>query len=183
MEFAMPRESRLSRHDLNEIVQSAVTSRSSWLQAKGLRLVSHLATEPIYVMADPEHMEKAICHILDNAIEATQEGGKVRIRTQRISAERLARRGCPRPFQASFKEWAEVLVEDTGCGIPRDCLPEIFSPFFSTKVKGMGLGLPIARRIVQDHGGRIEAESDPGKGSKFRILLPLDKGREVAGST
>lgn len=176
MEFAMPRESRLSREDLNEIVESALRSRTSAIQSKGLRLVSHIASEPIYVMADKEHMEKAICHLLDNAIEATAEGGKIRVRTQRVSLDRNTKKGWFGQVQSSSKGWAEVLVEDTGCGIPRDCFPDIFSPFFSTKIKGMGLGLPIARRIVQDHGGRIEADSDPGKGAKFRILLPADSG-------
>jgi len=66
-----------------------------------------------------------------------------------------------------------VSVTDTGCGIPEDQLNRIFAPFFTTKKKGSGLGLMIVQRIVRDHGGRIDLESAPGKGTTFRIWLPL----------
>src|SRR5207302_6216490 len=66
-----------------------------------------------------------------------------------------------------------VSVTDTGCGIPEEQLSRIFAPFFTTKKKGSGLGLMIVQRIVRDHGGRIDLESVPGRGTTFRIWLPL----------
>jgi len=65
-------------------------------------------------------------------------------------------------------------VTDTGAGIPPESLPRIFDPYFTTKTKGLGLGLAIARRIVEAHGGQIEVESRPERGSLFRVLLPLE---------
>jgi signal transduction histidine kinase len=68
-------------------------------------------------------------------------------------------------------------VADDGCGIPEDVLPRIFDPFFTTKPvgQGTGLGLAISQRIVTNHGGRIDVESTPGRGSLFRVILPVDK--------
>lgn len=174
MEFAMPRESRPMRQDVNQVVESALQSRAPWIEAKKLRVVKQLASDPIYISADREHLEKALCHILDNGLEASSEGGKLRLRTQRVRPP-AQRSGRTHPgLDMTARDWGEILVEDTGCGIPRDQMGEIFSPFFTTKVKGMGFGLPIAQRIIQDHGGRIEVDSEPGKGSRFRILIPLD---------
>ncbi len=67
----------------------------------------------------------------------------------------------------------EVSLTDTGPGIPAPLLPELFKPFFTTKSRGTGLGLAISRRIIEDHGGWIRAESSPGSGATFRIGLPV----------
>ncbi|MCX5908155.1 MAG: ATP-binding protein, partial [Deltaproteobacteria bacterium] len=74
--------------------------------------------------------------------------------------------------------WAEAFVADTGKGIPEEIKSRIFEPFFSTKEEGIGLGLPIAQRIIEEHGGKIRVESHLGKGTLFRILLPLHPGRK-----
>ncbi|MEJ5376610.1 MAG: ATP-binding protein [bacterium] len=174
MEFAMPRESRPMRHDINQIVESAIQSRAAWIEAKKIRLVKQLASDPIYVCADREHLEKALCHILDNGLEASSDGGKLRLRTQRVKPPVLRSVRTQGTLELASRDWVEILVEDTGCGIAADQVREIFSPFFTTKVKGMGFGLPIAQRIIQDHGGRIEVDSEPGKGSRFKLLIPLD---------
>jgi two-component system NtrC family sensor kinase len=70
-------------------------------------------------------------------------------------------------------DYADINVSDNGKGIPADVLPNIFRPFFTTKGQGTGLGLPLARRMVEDHGGRIEVASSMGKGSTFTVHLPL----------
>jgi signal transduction histidine kinase len=67
-----------------------------------------------------------------------------------------------------------LTVEDTGPGISPDLLPRVFEPYVTTKTKGLGLGLTIARRIVEAHGGRIEVESGPGRRTRFRVMLPVD---------
>jgi signal transduction histidine kinase len=75
----------------------------------------------------------------------------------------------------------EVAVSDTGPGIPSHILKDLFTPFVSTKHRGTGLGLSVSRRIVEDHGGWIEAESVPDRGATFRVLLPLDGANRRAG--
>lgn len=122
-------------------------------------------------MVDREHLAKAIAHVVDNGLEAMPDSGRLRVRSHKVRPPSLNGRP-PRPHQP--QEWVEILVEDSGPGIPLENMVDIFSPFFTTKIKGMGFGLPIALRIIQDHQGRIEVESEPGRGSKFRILLPLE---------
>ncbi len=72
-------------------------------------------------------------------------------------------------------------MSDTGPGIPPHILKDVFTPFVSTKRRGTGLGLSVSRRIVEDHGGRIEAESPAGGGATFRVFLPLDATQRQAG--
>jgi K+-sensing histidine kinase KdpD len=81
----------------------------------------------------------------------------------------------------SRDDYASVDVSDTGRGIPPQNLPNIFRPFFTTKGNGTGLGLSLARRIVEEHHGRIEVSSIVGKGSKFTVLLPFQMARRKSG--
>ena len=75
----------------------------------------------------------------------------------------------------------EVAVSDTGPGIPPHILKDIFTPFVSTKRRGTGLGLSVSRRIVEDHGGWIQAESPAGSGATFRVCLPLEAASRQTG--
>ena len=98
-------------------------------------------------------------------------GGRLTLRTRIVSAGDLPRRaGRPAPPAV------EVIIADTGIGIPAEHLPRIFDPFFSTKGvgRGTGLGLAITRRIVEDHRGTIEVASEVGRGTTFTIRLPVE---------
>lgn len=108
--------------------------------------------------ADPRLLGQALLNLISNAAEAMPEGGILTI------AARMQQ-----------KELVEIAVSDTGVGIARECLSRIFEPFFTTKSRGerMGLGLTITSRIMQDHGGRLEVKSEVGRGSAFRVILPL----------
>jgi signal transduction histidine kinase len=99
-------------------------------------------------------------NLLLNAVQACSEGGIVRV---------------------DFKDNEQTVtatVTDTGKGIPPEVLPNIFRPFFTTKGNGTGLGLSLARRIVEDHGGRLEATSELDKGSQFELILPKNRPEE-----
>lgn len=108
--------------------------------------------------ADPRLLGQALLNLISNAAEAMPEGGILTI------AARMRQ-----------KESVEIAVSDTGAGIPRESLSRIFEPFFTTKSRGegMGLGLTLTSRIVQDHGGRLEVKSEVGRGSTFRVTLQL----------
>jgi two-component system NtrC family sensor kinase len=98
-----------------------------------------------------------------NAIDAMPEGGKLIVEAKIEQSDGMA------PV-------AVITVADTGFGIADTDLPKIFQPFFTAKKRrGMGLGLPICQRIVKNHGGRIEVESEPGKGTVFKIHLPSEQ--------
>jgi signal transduction histidine kinase len=103
---------------------------------------------------DSGQIHQVLLNLLLNAVQACDAGGSVRVE-----------------FSSDDRD-VTVSVTDTGKGIPPAVLPNIFRPFFTTKGNGTGLGLSLARRIVEDHGGRLEASSELGKGSRFTLSLP-----------
>jgi signal transduction histidine kinase len=111
------------------------------------------------VLADADKMRQVLLNVLINAVQSIEDSGSIAISAK---AER---------------KHVTIAVADTGCGISADELEKVFSPFYTTKEKGSGLGLAVAAKIVEGHRGRIEAESTPGHGSVFRIRLPRT-GRE-----
>ena len=108
----------------------------------------------------PGALNQAVTNVLTNAIQASRPGQVVRLRL-------LATPGT-----------VKIRIEDDGCGIGKSDLPKIFDPFFTTKPvgEGTGLGLSIAHQVVESHGGRIEIESEPGRGTSVTIHLPVPAG-------
>jgi two-component system cell cycle sensor histidine kinase/response regulator CckA len=123
------------------------------------------------VKADIGQLEQVIVNLAVNARDAMPEGGELTVRTKNVSADECAGYGHRELVPADY---AMIEVEDTGTGIPADVIKKIFEPFFTTKEigKGTGLGLSMVYGIIKQTGGFIFAESEPGKGAVFRILLP-----------
>ncbi len=110
---------------------------------------------------DPNRIKEALLNILSNAIQSIKDQGSIFIKTY---------------TQTNFYV---IEIRDTGYGIENKDMPFIFDPFFTTKKGGTGLGLAITHRIIEEHGGTIDAESKVGMGSLFRICLPLKEEREL----
>ncbi|MBI4561378.1 MAG: hypothetical protein HY724_04980, partial [Candidatus Rokubacteria bacterium] len=140
---------------VGELLQEVTALVRADAEARGVRLALRVSPDLQAARLDPDHMKQVLLNLILNALEAMPGGG-----TLTISA-------------SPFKESLLLSVEDTGDGVPSDLLPRIFEPYVTTKARGMGLGLPIARRIVEAHGGRIEVETQPKQGSRFTITLPL----------
>ncbi|HPC83231.1 MAG TPA: PAS domain S-box protein [Thermoanaerobaculaceae bacterium] len=123
------------------------------------------------VFADPGHLEQVLVNLCVNARDAMPDGGVLRIETWHveIDAESAVRVPGARPGT-----YVVLAVADTGCGIPQENLDRVFEPFFTTKEvgKGTGLGLAMVYGIVKQHGGFVEVQSEPGKGTVFRVFLP-----------
>jgi two-component system NtrC family sensor kinase len=115
---------------------------------------------PLVVHANDEQMIQVLMALMLNAVDAMVDGGTLTLRTKRVSG----------------RHEAAIEVLDTGSGIPSSELPKIFEPFYTTKPpgQGTGLGLSIAYGIMQDHGGRIDVESEVGRGSVFKLVLPTE---------
>jgi len=145
--------------DLNRIAEDVLGL--AWAMAADARvdLASDLPARPLLIRADAIQLQQAMLNLLVNAIEAVRDGPGAR-------GSVLLRVG------ASDPAIAEVTIEDSGPGIPEDETRRIFEPLYSTKPQGMGMGLAIARTIVERHGGTLAAEPRSGGGSRFRIRLP-----------
>ncbi|HEY2730671.1 MAG TPA: ATP-binding protein [Polyangia bacterium] len=116
------------------------------------------------VRADAEQLLQVFLNLSLNALQAMPQGGKLHIST---GLRRATRRGAAAAF-------LEIRFRDSGVGIPPTDLKNLFIPFFTTKDKGTGLGLPISQRIIENHGGTIEVRSQPGEGATFTVLLPVE---------
>jgi PAS domain S-box-containing protein len=134
-----------------------LTGEAESLLANGHDLRLELGHPPPRVIADPHQMHQILMNLILNARDAMPDGGTLTIRAVRKQAERLA----------------HISVKDTGCGMDAETLRQVFEPLFTTKKSGTGLGLAVAHQMVHRHGGEIFAESSPGKGTTFHILLPL----------
>jgi two-component system NtrC family sensor kinase len=166
LDFA--RQSPPEKHacDITEIVERAVRIVHTQLAAHGVELRKNLPADLPKIHADANQLQQVIVNLLLNANDAIGErGGLIALATTVVSHGETS--------QSQAKQ-VEISVSDTGCGIPAADLQRIFDPFFSTKgPKGTGLGLAVAWGIIEKHTGRIEVESEVGKGTTFRLRLPI----------
>ncbi len=154
LDYARPKEPRPRAADLNTTAERAVALARQQAASRPVEMELRLAAELGPVEHDPDAIQQVLLNLLLNALQAIENSGKILVE---IGAE---------------GEYATIAVTDSGCGISPEHLPNIFKPFYTTKGKGTGLGLSLARRIVDSHGGRIQVESEPGRGSTFRVWLP-----------
>lgn len=155
LNFARKRPLQLSDVDINSLIKEVIILTRAQAKTGRVEIVEDYGDIP-RMIGDPNQIKQVFVNIINNAIHAMPEGGKLYIKTS-----------------ASHDD-ITIVFKDTGVGIPADVLPRIFEPFFTTKrEKGTGLGLSISYRIIQDHGGRINVESNEGKGTAFTITLPV----------
>jgi two-component system cell cycle sensor histidine kinase/response regulator CckA len=178
--LAFARQQRLQSRilDLNEAVSGIAPLLGRLL---GARIELDLALEipGRRVRMDPAQLDQVILNLAVNAREAMPEGGRLRIATRHAVVLRPEGEG---PTALPPGRYAVLEVSDTGCGIPPDSLPRLFEPFYTTRPDkgGTGLGLATVQGIVIQSGGHIAVESQPGRGSTFRIHLPRQEGPAVA---
>ncbi len=118
---------------------------------------------------DIGQIEQVLFNLYMNALQAMPEGGELTVscRVVEYVAEQRQK------YSDEVQQWAALTVADTGMGIPEDTLKRIFQPFFTTKAHGIGLGLSITRRLIEDHGGSLRVESHVGKGTIMTVMLPM----------
>jgi signal transduction histidine kinase len=156
LETARPRRPEVRRSNLNTTVEHAVMLARQQVLSRPIKIELQKAPDLPEVEHDSDQVHQVLLNLLLNAVQAMEGPGTVRVEI------------------GSREGFASVAVSDTGRGISAQNLPNIFRPFYTTKGDGTGLGLSLARRIVEDHHGRIEVNSVVGKGSKFEVLLPFN---------
>ncbi len=156
--------------DLGEIIDSIIALLEPAVLERGNSLTREVA-QPAKIRGDYDRIKEVLINLVTNANEATDHGNII-IKSYRqvllSEPDLLGHRA------QSFNSIVEI--EDSGCGIKEENINRIFDPFFTTRPTGTGLGLSITKRIVEEHGGRIEVESRRGSGATFKIYIPLQEG-------
>jgi len=160
LEFARPLELKPVRAELTEVIDRAIAQLERHSPPFDVAVYKNYAPDLPPFEFDPELMERVVYNLLLNAAQASPPGAAVTVKTRLVEGN------------------AEIAVIDRGEGIPPERQEVIFNPFVTTKPDGVGLGLAIVSKIVDLHGGTITVESEPGKGSVFRVYLPV--GRRAA---
>jgi two-component system NtrC family sensor kinase len=163
MELGRPKDTEFRWISLVDAIDKALQLVENRLYKQKVTVEKTLKPDLPRIYADQQQLEQVLVNLYLNALDAMPEGGKLRVEAE------IAQLNGSAPV-------AVITVSDTGFGITEPDLAKIFQPFFTAKKKtGMGLGLPICQRIINNHGGRIEVTSQPDKGTVFRIYLPLDR--------
>src|SRR5690606_17934150 len=155
----------LTAGNLNDHIQRVLELFAPQAKEAGIELVCYLDPDLPAMLLDEQTIEAALVNLVKNALEAMPEGGQLTVRT------RITRHGI-----------ALDLI-DTGVGMDEATAMHMFDPFYSTKDGGSGLGLPTARKVVEAHGGRIDVQSELGRGTKFTLEFPVPARLVQSGST
>ncbi len=160
--------------DIGAVLETTLDLLDYRIEKQKLGVVKDFEDDLPAVLGDPDLLQQVFLNLILNAIESMPEGGTLRLRT---SSARVSRGVLPE----SERRYIEVRVEDTGAGMAGDVVQHIFKAFYTTKTTGTGLGLMVTQGIVQDHDGWIDVESEAGKGSVFKVYLPLFAERVIPG--
>ena len=163
--FARSTKSKKERIDVNRVLEDLFKILEFQPAAKSVKLDKRLAPDLPLICADSGQIRQVFLNIILNAIQAMPDGGELDISTGRAISEDT--------------EGVEITIRDTGVGIPKGDIADIFQPFFTTKEDGTGLGLAISYGIVKEHNGDIEVKSEVGHGTTFRIFLPVGTDPET----
>jgi len=161
LQFARPADPRLVRMSARQLLQGVHGLLQPQLEKRGIRLEAE-AAEDLSLNGDKEQLEQVLVNLVQNAADSVERDGTITLRA-RHGVSKVNRQSTPLVI---------LEVSDTGRGIPADVQERIFDPFFSTKDSGTGLGLPIAARIIEKHGGFIQYQSQVDRGTTFSIVLP-----------
>jgi signal transduction histidine kinase len=165
-QFSRQKELERSNVDLHESLERSIDLVTERIAEKNTTVEKEFAPRRIVGQWDPYQLRQVFVNVIANAVDASQENSEVRISTELLAPETNGDGQPPRSY-------ARITIADHGKGMDNVTRDRIFEPFFSTKKRGTGLGLAIVKQIVEQHGGRISVDSELGKGSQFRIDLPV----------
>ncbi|RMF92534.1 MAG: GAF domain-containing protein [Candidatus Schekmanbacteria bacterium] len=160
LDFSKPSKPKFAEENLSELLEDIVFLCENQIKKKNIQVEKRYDVNLKSVNVDKEQIKQVFLNIILNAIDATPENGKIKIATRNINVDN--------------QTYVQVEISDTGIGIEKQDLENIFNPFFTKKEKGSGLGLSICHQIIDEHMGTISAESEVGKGSSFYINIPVN---------
>ena len=163
LDFARPLHPTFEEGDIMAIVDRAATVCREKAGSRGISLTVTISPDPVRFAFDPFLCERALVNLIDNAIEASGQG-----QTVAISA-------------AYRKAQVKIIVKDEGAGMDKPTLESLFTPFYTTKPSGTGIGMALTKRIIEGHQGTIGVESRPGRGTEVSVALPCGGERLTGG--
>ena len=156
--FSKSRRLELHEYPLTDVLQKIVNLMREEAASKGITMETRFSDSPAIIPMDVDKLQQAFLNFIKNAMESISGEGSILIAVEPSGKDRIS-----------------VKVSDTGCGMTSEEVERIFNPEYTTKEKGLGLGLPLAHEIVRGHGGEIRVFSGPGSGTTFEIILPSEK--------
>jgi signal transduction histidine kinase len=164
LRFAGPAKPTFATLHIHDVIEQSLCLVQHQLEGRKISVDRSMSAAPDVVRGDGYQLEQVFLNLFFNALDAMAPAGRLKVSTEVLSADDSELTGTPA---------LRVRVQDSGIGIPPENLARLFEPFFTTKLNGTGLGLPITRRIIQEHRGAITVASQPGQGATFDILFPL----------
>jgi signal transduction histidine kinase len=161
--FGKPGAPEFAFTDINELLRQTLLFVAQHPEARDINRSDEMTRDLPAVWIDLKQIQQVVLNIALNAVQAMTEGGMLTVVTDQIQRDR--------------KGWVRIRISDTGPGITPEVLAKIFTPFYTTKTQGTGLGLPICRQLMEHNGGSLEVESKLGKGAQFTLLLPVPKSK------
>ncbi len=160
LSLARPYQLELKEGSLQEVLRNVALLFEEEASSQNIGLQAEISSNLPLVKMDAPRLTQAFINIMKNGMQAMERGGVLRIES------------------ASRRDRVEVVITDSGAGIPPDQMEKIFDYYYTTKEKGVGLGLPIAHRIIEAHGGQLKIDSQLGSGTKVTVTLPVQRGVE-----
>jgi len=172
--ISRPPHLKLAPCDISEVIDEVISSWEEKARGQGVEIKRYYASELPMVRGDKMRLHQALSNLVLNGIEAMRDGGELSIAVTGPGAGGVSGDGEGLAL-GDDGGYVEVEIRDTGIGIKEEEIERIFEPFYTTKARGTGLGLAITRRIINEHGGEAEVESEAGVGTRFVVRLPLGR--------
>jgi signal transduction histidine kinase len=186
VDFARPVEVQLREQDLRPVIGDVLALAADELTMRRVTLISRIPAEPLIANVDADLLKQAVLNVIQNGAQAMPDGGRLEVTLEpdgnQNEAQLQASKGNGAPSAGSQVHAALLRVADEGIGIPDEIRDKIFDLYFTTKIGGSGIGLAMTYRILQLHHGSVDVQSRKGRGTEFRLRIPLtvaDRGRRV----
>jgi PAS domain S-box-containing protein len=181
LDFARPQAPCFASHNLRVIVDEVLALLENEMRKNCISVERDFPEDYVEVYGDEQQLHQVFLNLFLNAIDALKdtEGGVLRVGAEYRRMPR--RQGTGYPYEEA--EFVRIVVADSGCGMPADAIERIFTPFYTTKPHGSGLGLAVVHGIVTEHNGEIDVTSTPGEGTTFILSLPLVRSASAVEET
>jgi PAS domain S-box len=186
LDFSRAEEFKTELQEIDPVIEKAISLVQYKFKANNIELVRELGGGLPKILIDAGRLEQVFINLFDNAVDSMRHGGKLYIRSRvseiKVRVDKIGDK--EDDFFSLGEEAVIVEVEDTGAGIAKEVMRKIFDPFFTTKnrTEGTGLGLSVARSLVEMHGGLIDVESEKGKGTKFTVTFKIHEKKDKRGA-